>query len=379
MADIYYFCCMKILFLGDYSNLHACLATELRGRGHEVTVVSDGGRYMCTEADIMLDRRPGTWGTIRYLTDIARLWPKLKGFDIVQLINPHFAALRPERLRPLLKKLKNNNGALFLTLAGDDHFFVKACTTTNLFRFSEFRIGTRRTEFAMSEPIRESGWMLPEVADFNQEVYDTVDGAMSVLPEYDMASRPLLGDRLVFTNIPIDLKTLPYTPLSGVSDGPLRIMIGMRKSMEIQKGTAQMVKIVEEMARYNPRRFAIDTVNSIPLADYLQHIQQAHIVLDQLYSYSPATNALQTMALGRIAGSGGQPEFYRTIGWTDTEPILRLDPSVKIEDALWHILRNPEEMTQRSQLGRRLVEKNNDVSIVANRFEQHWQNILNRS
>ncbi|MDE6669478.1 MAG: hypothetical protein K2K26_07330 [Muribaculaceae bacterium] len=369
---------MKILFLGDYSNLHACLAKELRSRGHEVTVVSDGGRYMRTEADVMLDRRPGTWGTLRYLIDITRLWSKLKGFDVVQLINPHFAALRPERLRPLLKKLKSNNGSLFLTLAGDDHFFVKACTTSDIFRFSEFRIGTRRTEFAMRESIRESGWMLPEVADFNQEVYDTVDGAMSVLPEYDMASRPVLGEKLVFTNIPIDLSTLPYTPLPEIGDGPLRILIGLRKAMEIQKGTAQMVKIVEDMARRNPRRFVLDIVNSIPLTEYLQHIQQNHIVLDQMYSYSPATNALQTMALGRIAGSGGQQEFYRTIGWTDTEPVLRLDPSVNIEDRLWHLLRNPKEMQQRSLIGRRLVEQNNDVSTVADRFEQHWQNILNR-
>ena len=44
---------MKILFLGDYSNLHACLSEELRKRGHEVTLVSDGSRYMQTACDIM--------------------------------------------------------------------------------------------------------------------------------------------------------------------------------------------------------------------------------------------------------------------------------------------------------------------------------------
>ncbi|MBD5312133.1 MAG: hypothetical protein K2J92_05260 [Muribaculaceae bacterium] len=370
---------MKILFLGDYSNLHACLAAELRGRGHEVTVVSDGGRYMRTEADVRLDRHPGAWGTMRYMADIARIWPRLKGYDVVQLINPHFAALRPGRLRPLLKKLKNNNGSLFLTLAGDDHFFVKACTETRTFRFSEYRAGTRRTEFVMREPARESGWMLPEVADFNREVYDMVNGAMSVLPEYDMVGRPLLGDRLVFTNIPIDLNALPYTPLPELGNGQLRILIGMRKAMEVQKGTARMAKTVGELARRNPRRFALETVNSIPLAEYLQRVQANHIVLDQLYSYSPATNALQTMALGRIAGSGGQPEFYRAIGWTGAEPVLKLDPLTDIEDSLWRLIRNPEDMAQRSLAGRRLVEQNNDVRIVARRFEEHWQNILSRT
>ncbi len=50
---------MKRLMLEDYSNLHACLAKELRKRGHEVTLVSDRGGYMKTEADIEMRRRPG--------------------------------------------------------------------------------------------------------------------------------------------------------------------------------------------------------------------------------------------------------------------------------------------------------------------------------
>lgn len=40
---------MKILFVGDYSGVHANLAAELRRRGHKVTVVSDGGLHMQTE------------------------------------------------------------------------------------------------------------------------------------------------------------------------------------------------------------------------------------------------------------------------------------------------------------------------------------------
>ena len=47
---------MRILFFGDYSNLHACIAGELRRRGHHITVISDGGRYMDTDKDILLER-----------------------------------------------------------------------------------------------------------------------------------------------------------------------------------------------------------------------------------------------------------------------------------------------------------------------------------
>ena len=36
---------MKILLLGEYSNLHATLAEGLRELGHKVTVVSDGNAW----------------------------------------------------------------------------------------------------------------------------------------------------------------------------------------------------------------------------------------------------------------------------------------------------------------------------------------------
>ena len=61
---------MKILFLGDYSNLHGTLATYLRGHGHEVTLVSDGCRCMDLESDIRLARRRGLFSGYDYLYKI---------------------------------------------------------------------------------------------------------------------------------------------------------------------------------------------------------------------------------------------------------------------------------------------------------------------
>ena len=58
---------MKILFVGDYSGYHASLAAELRRRGHDVTVVSDGNKYMDTARDVSLDRKPGFIGSLKYL------------------------------------------------------------------------------------------------------------------------------------------------------------------------------------------------------------------------------------------------------------------------------------------------------------------------
>ena len=47
---------MKILLLGDASNYHVALAKGLRTLGHDVTVASNGSKWMKTPRDIDLYR-----------------------------------------------------------------------------------------------------------------------------------------------------------------------------------------------------------------------------------------------------------------------------------------------------------------------------------
>lgn len=369
---------MKILMLGDYSNLHACLAKELRKRGHEVTLVSDKGGYMKTDADIELRRQSGILGGFKYLYRIMASLPSWSGFDVVQLINPVFFSLKPGKLRMIFDILKKNNRSIFLTLCGNDHFFVKDCVDSDLFRFSEFRIGKEKTPLVKCDPRRESGWLISEHADYTKYLYDSVDGAMSVLPEYDIsAKRHMNPNKLLFTNLPIELESLNFTPLN--FNDPIRILIGMRGNMEIQKGTAKMLDICKELETEMPGRCEVRVVKNLSLADYLEELKNSHIVIDQLYSYSPATNALQTMSLGRLAASGGQPEYYEYIKESN-QPIFCLSPldnENTIKNRLKDLICDTQRMRSMSEEGRRLVEKHNDVRDIATLFEKHWQKHIN--
>lgn len=49
---------MKILLLGEYSNVHATLADGLRRLGHEVTVASNGDFWKDYPRDIDFSRSP---------------------------------------------------------------------------------------------------------------------------------------------------------------------------------------------------------------------------------------------------------------------------------------------------------------------------------
>lgn len=368
---------MKILMLGDYSNLHGCIATEMRKRGHEVTLVSDRGNYMRTDADMELRRNSGLLGGFQYLYRILASLPSWTGYDVVQLINPGFLSLKPGKLKMIFDILKRNNRSIFLTLCGNDHFFVKDCVDTDLFRFSEFRKGKDKTPLVLCDPKRESGWLIPGHADYTQYLYDNIDGAMSVLPEYDMSARlHMNSEKLIFTNLPILLDSLEYNPLN--FSGPVRILIGMRGGMEIQKGTAKMLDICKSIEEEMPDKCQVKVVKNLSLSDYLEELRNSHIVIDQLYSYSPATNALQTMALGRIAASGGQPEYYEYIGETE-HPIFCLTPlddDETIKNRLKELILDTDRMKSMSEEGRRLVEKHNDIRHIATLFEDHWQNHL---
>ena len=81
---------MKILLLGEYSNVHHTLSKGLKELGHAVTVASDGDHWKNFPRDIDLARKTGTLGTISYLAKLCRALPRLKGYDIIQLINPIF-------------------------------------------------------------------------------------------------------------------------------------------------------------------------------------------------------------------------------------------------------------------------------------------------
>lgn len=368
---------MKILMLGDYSNLHACLSAELRKRGHEITLVSDKGGHMQTDADIALIRNDGLFGSIQYIYRIMALLPSWTGYDVVQLINPVFFKLKPSKLRIIFDILKKNNRSIHLTLCGNDHYFVKDCVDSDIFRFSEFRVGNGKTPMTIADPRRELGWLTAEHASYHKHLYENIDGAIAVLPEYHMSARlHIEPSKLIFTNLPIELESLKYNQIA--VNGAVRILVGMRGNMEIQKGTAKLLDICRSLEQDMPADCEVRVAKDLTLTDYLEELKRSHIVIDQLYSYSPATNALQTMALGRITASGAQPEYYSYIR-ENTRPIFCLSPledDNTIKDRLRSLISDKEALIRMSEDGRRLVERHNDVKEIATLFENHWQNMM---
>ena len=145
---------MKILLLGEYSNVHWTLAEGLRALGHTVCVVSNGDFWKDYRRDISLVREYTKFGGIKYLLKLYTLLPKLRGYDIVQFINPMFLELKAERVAPVYRYIKKHNKKTFLGAFGMDAYWVEACTTKpHRFRYSDFNIGEKEKGGSSAEQI----------------------------------------------------------------------------------------------------------------------------------------------------------------------------------------------------------------------------------
>ena len=116
----------------------------------------------------------------------------------------------------------------------------------------------------------------------------------------------------------------------------------------------------------------------MPYHEYTSLMRHSHVILDQLYSYTPATNALIGMAQGLVAVSGAEPEYYDLIGERDNRPIVNVNPLVEgeIEAKLEEIIARKAELPTWAERSRAFVEKHNAAPVVAQRYLDFWNKLL---
>ncbi len=369
---------MKVLLMGDASAYHATLARGLVELGHDVTVASNGGNWMGTARNIDTSRRRNKLGgALLWARLNTLLASKLKGYDVVQLCTPTFVELKPQRIKPLFDRLKRNNGSICLSvLATDTQYIRLAADRSDILRYSEWQVGGEPTPYAQrySERLRE--WHSHALTDLCQHVYDHVDGVATALYEYHKVCEQFVPQsKLMYAGIPIDCSKDVHQSIS--ADGPLRIMLACHKGREIEKGVDRMLPIVRQFAEDHRGEVEFDFVQNVPYEQFKQLMDRAHVVVDQLYSYTPATTALMAMRKGRIVVSGAEKEYYDFVGEPHPEkvPIINADPADpnRLYADLEQLLARRSEWAEMGRYGAEFVKRNNDALIVARRFEELWQ------
>lgn len=371
---------LKILFVGDASSCHRTLARGLTELGHETVVASNGGYWLNTGRDIDLRRRfKGKLGGLDlWLRLNCGLKQKMRGFDIVTVSAQTFIELRPGRKGRFFEYLKANNRSIFYTALGADPNYVAECLDpATPLRYNEFKVFGEDSPYLRANPGICDAWLTEDMRRLDSHIYSSVDGAVSVLYENHVALRRALPDDLIgYIGIPIDTDALKPVELPD-RPGKVRFFLGRYRHRLLEKGTDVMEAAARAVVGRHPDRAELVIVENRPYDEYLGLLRSAHVVLDQLYSYTPATNALQAMAYGLNTVSGGAPEFYDFIGEKGLHPVIHVEPTYEsVVSALEDVIAHPEQIRPRGLQGREFVVKHNDYRLVALRALNFWSRRL---
>lgn len=362
---------MRILLLGEFSNVHWALASGLRELGHEVTVASDGDGWKDYKRDIDVRRHGlGLRGTAAFMRRLAKILPRLRGYDVVQIINPVFLPLKAERIGPIYNYLRSHNKSMFLGAFGMDHFWVRAGCGCKTFRYSDFNIGdTVRHDGENDIWIKE--WGGGAKGRLNCRIAENCDGIIAGLYEYYASYSPYFAEKLKFIPFPIDLSTI--TPKTKEPHEKVRFFIGIQKARSEYKGTDIMLRALQRVVRDFPDKAEMVKVESVPFEEYQNLMNSSDLLLDQLYSYTPAMNALLAMAKGLIVVGGGEEENYEILGEKHLRPIINVRPNEEsVYQALKDITLHSERIPALSRQSVEYIQKYHDSVKVARQYADFW-------
>ena len=365
---------MKILLIGEYSNVHATLAKGLRWHGHEATVLSNGDFWKDYPRDIDLSRRTGKIGGLAYYTHLCTILPRLRGYDVVQLINPMFLELKAQRIAPIYRHLRKHNGKMILGGFGMDWYWVHTCITDKPLRYSDFNIGDqlRTNNDALCE---RNDWIGTPKERLNQMIADDCDGIVTGLYEYWVCYHPFFPKKTSYIPYPIEMpKDKSFRPWN--TKEKVRIFIGINKARSEYKGTDIMLAAAKQVLEKYPDQMELKIAESVPYAQYQEMMDGSDAILDQLYSYTPSMNPLQAMAKGIICIGGGEPENYEILGEKNLRPIINVEPTYEsVCYAIEQLILHPEQINQLKADSIEYISRHHEYSKVAQKYVEFYDRV----
>lgn len=369
---------MKILLMGEYSNVHATLAEGLRALGHQVTVLSNGDFWKDYPRDIDMVRTYTKWGGMRYILKLYSILPRLRGYDIVQLINPMFLELKAGRIFPIYRYLRKYNKCVILGAYGMDWYWVNTCSTQMPLRYSDFNIGKELRMNADAVKERRD-WIGTEKERLNQYIANDCDGIVAGLYEYWVCYQPVFPHKTTYIPFPIRIEQ-DVNNVSNDSKDKIKLFIGINKERSEYKGTDIMLAAAEAIAKKHKSRVELIKVESVPFQEYKQLMEGSDAILDQLYSYTPSMNSLLAMSKGIICIGGGEEENYEIIKEQSLRPIINVQPFYEsVYDALEQLISSPDHIAELKRQSKEYTLRHHEYRKVAQEYVNFYRHVLEKN
>lgn len=370
---------MRILLLGEASYLQNTLKKGLLARGHRVVLASDGNGWHDSPRDIDL-RRNMRWGKLSGIIVLLRLLRHLSticGNDIVQVHNYLFVPLMPFWNKWIFRFLKLTNKKVIKGCWGDDPQIFRM-QAQGIPRYSDtFWNGQPQNVEANQERVAEQ--MIPSALDCWRDVTAHADALVPCLYEYYLCyDTPVYHNKLHYLPLPMEIPTDGKVRIKGQGE-VIKVLVGLQPQREFIKGAMRIAHFVEVLAKHHPGKIDIRYVEGVPYDEYCGMIDEADVLVDQFYSYTPSMNSLAAMARGTVVIGGGEEEYYRFIGENELRPIINVSPENSEEENV-SILEKaffPQgNLAKLSAQSIDFVKKYHDYQHVAEQYEQMYQELL---
>ena len=369
---------MRILLFGNPSMWHSNLAKGLRERGHEVRLISEryGWRQFPVD-DILLERRTDINGKLAFIDYLSKALPILKtckGYDIVQMSHAMFLSLRGSQMRPFYKYLRRNNKKVVMCSVGEDFHVLDQILNKNILRYSEQRVGNKIMENDNVHYVRDI-YLHGSAANYCKYVANDSDAIVAVLYEYWACYNNVYPEKLHFFPLPVIMENR-ISQYFSVGE-KVRLFIGLQKDRMNIKGTDIMLKAAQDIVRDYPEKATLQIAENLPYEKYEQMLKNVDVLLDQLYSYTPAMNALLAMSKGIVAMTGGEPENYEIIGEDVLRPIVNVYPTYEsVYEELKNLIFHKENIPELKRQSVDYIRKHHDYHKVAQQYEEFYKKLL---
>ena len=379
---------MKILLVGEYSRLHNSLKEGLRALGHQVVLMGDGDYFKNYPVDIKLRRRFQK-GPARLLKNlIYRLsgfdlssWlmlrealnhqDKLKGFDVVQLINESPLGIMPRHELRLINWLKNNNDKLIVLACGTDYISVKFAMDQN-FRYAIleplFKGTVSQKDYA---PILK--YLSKKHQALHNSVHELADGYISTDLDYHLPYSGLKKYLGLIPN-PINVEDIKYTPQNEAKK-PV-IFHGVNTKNFYKKGSDYFDQALEIIKQERPGLCEIVRTEDLPYVTYMAQLAMSDIVLDQVLGYDQGYNALEAMAQGKVLLTCAEKEWRQHYNIPEHCVALNALPDAqKIASLLIELIDHPSQRVILGEQARNFIEKEHHYKKVAQKYLDVWSSV----
>lgn len=379
---------MRILLLGEYSRLHNSLKEGLLALGHEVVLVGNGDGFKQYPTDYSIEAKflkskfinPFRQVFSRifsydlaYIEQGFRFWfllPKLKNFDVIQLINEKSIHTHPIFEIFLLKKLFRKNNKVFILSSGVDYLNLKFMLENKQLKtlmkpyFDNpelYPLYKYVFEYQTKSHYKLHLFLYQKCVGYIASDFDYVLPMQTDKKFLGLIPNPINISKLKIENLHIEDKTI--------------LFLGINQWNKIQKGIPFFEDALEILKQKYKDTIKIIVAQNLPYKTYIDYYNQAHILLDQVFAYDQGYNALEAMAKGKVVVTGAEPEFETHYNLKERVAVNAKPDVNYLVDALSFLIENPTEIYKTSNNAKEFVQKFHNHIDVAKLYLKCWEKV----